>query len=41
MARRSDGIYQRGRTWYLDFTHEGQRRHAPRPGHHPGAPLSS
>src|SRR5262245_29267454 len=25
MARRGDGLYQRGKTWYLDFTHEGQR----------------
>ncbi len=25
MARRGDGIYQRGPTWYLDFIHEGQR----------------
>jgi hypothetical protein len=25
MARRGDGIYQRGPTWWLDFTHEGQR----------------
>jgi len=25
MARRGDGIYLRGRTWWLDFTHEGQR----------------
>ncbi len=25
MARRGDGIYQRGRTWWLDFTHEGKR----------------
>jgi len=24
MARRSDGIYQRGPTWWLDFTHEGR-----------------
>jgi integrase len=23
MARRSEGIYQRGRTWWLDFMHEG------------------
>ena len=25
MARRGDGIYLRGKTWYLDFTHEGKR----------------
>jgi len=25
MARRGDGIYQRGRTWWLDFTHRGER----------------
>lgn len=25
MARRGDGIYLRGRTWMLDFRHEGQR----------------
>jgi len=25
MARRGDGIYQRGATWWLDFTHEGKR----------------
>jgi integrase len=25
MARRGDGIYQRSRTWWLDFTHEGKR----------------
>jgi integrase len=25
MARRGDGIYQRGRTWWLDFVHEGKR----------------
>jgi integrase len=25
MARRGDGIYQRGKTWWLDFTHEGKR----------------
>jgi hypothetical protein len=23
MARRGDGIYQRGRTWWLDFVHRG------------------
>ena len=28
MARRGDGIYQRGKTWWLDFTHEGRRHHA-------------
>ncbi len=25
MARRGDGIYLRGKTWWLDFTHEGRR----------------
>jgi len=25
MARRGDGIYLRGRTWWLDFRHEGKR----------------
>jgi hypothetical protein len=25
MARRGDGIYQRSRTWWLDFRHEGKR----------------
>jgi hypothetical protein len=25
MARRGDGIYQRGRTWWLDFRHDGKR----------------
>jgi hypothetical protein len=25
MARRGDGIYRRGRTWWLDFTHQGKR----------------
>ena len=25
MARRGDGIYSRGRTWWLDFRHEGKR----------------
>jgi len=25
MARRGDGIYQRGKTWWLDFVHEGKR----------------
>lgn len=24
MARRGDGIYPRGKTWWLDFTHEGK-----------------
>ncbi len=31
MARRGDGIYQRGPTWWLDFMHEG-RRHQVRIG---------
>jgi len=31
MARRGDGIYLRGKTWYLDFVHEGNR-HAVRLG---------
>jgi hypothetical protein len=31
MARRGDGIYQRGATWWLDFTHQG-RRHQVRLG---------
>jgi integrase len=31
MARRGDGIYRRGTTWWLDFTHEG-RRHVVRLG---------
>jgi hypothetical protein len=31
MARRGDGIFLRGRTWWLDFTHEG-KRHAVRIG---------
>ena len=31
MARRGDGIYQRGKTWWLDFVHEG-RRHVVRIG---------
>jgi hypothetical protein len=26
MARRGDGIYLRGNTWWLDFTHEGQHQ---------------
>jgi hypothetical protein len=25
MARRGDGIYLRGKTWWLDFRHDGQR----------------
>jgi len=25
MARRGDGIYQRGKTWWLDFLHDGTR----------------
>jgi hypothetical protein len=25
MARRGDGLYQRGKTWRLDFYHEGKR----------------
>jgi integrase len=25
MARKGDGLYLRSRTWWLDFTHEGQR----------------
>src|SRR5947209_2457376 len=25
MARHGDGIYLRGRNWWLDFTHEGKR----------------
>src|SRR4030095_15869584 len=25
MARHGDGIYQRGKTWWLDFTHRGER----------------
>jgi hypothetical protein len=31
MARRGDGLYQRGKTWWLDFTHKG-RRHVVRLG---------
>ena len=31
MARRGDGLYQRGKTWWLDFTHDG-RRHVARLG---------
>ena len=27
MARRGDGIYQRGKTWRFDFVHEGVRHH--------------
>src|SRR2546425_8942985 len=27
MARRGDGIYQRGRTWWLDFIHEEKRHY--------------
>ena len=26
--RRGDGLYQRGKTWWLDFIHEGRRHHA-------------
>lgn len=25
MARRGDGIYLRGKTWWLDFRHNGKR----------------
>ena len=25
MARRGDGIYLRGKTWWLDFRHRGER----------------
>lgn len=25
MARPGDGIYQRGRTWWLGFVHRGER----------------
>ncbi len=25
MARRGDGLYLRGKTWYLDFRHGGSR----------------
>src|SRR5687767_11744216 len=25
MARNGDGLYLRGKTWYLDFRHHGQR----------------
>jgi len=31
MARRGDGLYLRGKTWYLDFRHDGTR-HAVRLG---------
>ncbi len=31
MARRGDGLYLRGKTWYLDFRHDGAR-HALRLG---------
>ncbi len=27
MARRGDGVYQRGDTWWLDFTHDGRRHY--------------
>ena len=27
MARRGDGIYQRGSTWWLDFLHDGRRHY--------------
>ena len=27
MARRGDGIYRRGGTWWLDFMHEGKRHY--------------
>ena len=27
MARRGDGIYQRGGTWWLDFLHDGRRHY--------------
>ncbi len=27
MARRGDGIYQRGKTWWLDFLHDGRRHY--------------
>jgi hypothetical protein len=33
MARRGDGIYQRGRTWWLDFTHQGNRHTGRAIGH--------
>lgn len=33
MARRGDGIYQRGKTWWLDFTFQGER-HIARLGSH-------
>lgn len=25
MARKGDGLYQRGSVWYLDFRHQGER----------------
>ena len=25
MARRGDGIYLRGKSWWLDFVHQGKR----------------
>jgi integrase len=28
MARRGDGIYQRGKTWWIDFVHQGERHQA-------------
>jgi hypothetical protein len=34
MARRGDGIYQRGGTWWFDFTHEGERRDPQGRGRH-------
>lgn len=33
MARRGDGIYLRGKTWWLDFTHRSAR-HIVRLGRH-------
>jgi hypothetical protein len=33
MARRGDAIYQRGKTWWLDFTFRGER-HIVRLGSH-------
>lgn len=27
MARRGDGVYQRGHTWWLDFTHQDERHY--------------
>jgi hypothetical protein len=38
MARRGDGLYQRGKTWWLDFTHGGKRHVAPR---RPGIDLTT